>query len=63
MKPDWKDAPEWAEYLAVSTNGWADWFERNPVKDGGTYLRGIGRMKTIGHGHSEYSGLLERRPK
>jgi hypothetical protein len=24
MKPDWKDAPEWANYLAMDKSG--DWF-------------------------------------
>lgn len=24
MKPDWKDAPDWANWLAV--DGWGQWF-------------------------------------
>ena len=29
MKPDWKDAPEWANWLAMDDCGWA-WFEFRP---------------------------------
>jgi len=28
MKPSWKDAPEWANYLAADSNG-AYWFYEN----------------------------------
>lgn len=31
MKPDWKDAPEWATYLAQDKDrGWW-WYEKQPV--------------------------------
>lgn len=29
-KPDWKDAPEWAGYLAMTENGEWVWFENEP---------------------------------
>jgi len=29
-KPDWKDAPEWANYLAMDQNGDWYWFENLP---------------------------------
>lgn len=29
-KPDWKDAPEWANYLAQDENGGWYWFENEP---------------------------------
>lgn len=29
-KPDWKDAPDWAEYLAQDGCGSWYWFERQP---------------------------------
>ena len=33
MKPDWEDAPEWANYLAMDKdNGW-HWFENEPIPD------------------------------
>lgn len=30
MKPDWKDAPEWARYLAMTETGAWFWFENKP---------------------------------
>lgn len=29
-KPDWKDAPEWANHLAQDENGGWYWFENKP---------------------------------
>ena len=30
MKPDWKDAPEWARWLAMDGSGEWWWFEESP---------------------------------
>jgi len=30
MKPDWKDAPAWARYLAMDADGAWSWFEYEP---------------------------------
>lgn len=30
MKPDWKDAPEWAKWLAMDADGHWYWFEGEP---------------------------------
>lgn len=30
MKPDWSDAPEWANYLAMDNNGDWYWYEEKP---------------------------------
>lgn len=30
MKPDWKDAPEWANWLAMDGNGRWYWHENKP---------------------------------
>lgn len=30
-QPDWGQAPEWAEWWAVDPNGWAHWFEAEPL--------------------------------
>lgn len=30
MKPSWKDAPEWAKYLAMDEDGTWTWFEEKP---------------------------------
>ncbi len=31
MKPDWKDAPSWAKWLAMDENGDWLWYEDRPV--------------------------------
>lgn len=30
MKPDWKDAPEWAKFLAEDADGTWWWYEAEP---------------------------------
>ena len=31
MKPDWKDAPEWAKWLAKDQQGRWQWWEKEPA--------------------------------
>ena len=31
MKPDWKDAPKWAKWLAQNDDGQWYWFENKPT--------------------------------
>lgn len=31
MKPDWKDAPEWAQWLALDASGVWYWYEQAPT--------------------------------
>ena len=33
MKPDWKDAPEWANYLAMDEDGYWCWYLRKPIRE------------------------------
>jgi hypothetical protein len=33
MKPDWKDAPDWAKYTAMDKNGAWFWYEFKPVQN------------------------------
>jgi len=33
MKPEWKDAPPWAKWLAMDNNGDWWWYENEPVKN------------------------------
>lgn len=30
-KPEWKDAPEWAKWLAQDKDGWYSWWSIEPV--------------------------------
>ena len=30
MKPDWKDAPKWAKWLAQDSDAWWFWYEHKP---------------------------------
>ncbi len=30
MKPDWKDAPEWAKWLAMDSDGEWHWYSHKP---------------------------------
>jgi hypothetical protein len=34
MKPDWKDAPGWANWLAQDDSGYWYWYENRPVWNG-----------------------------
>ncbi len=33
MKPDWKDAPEWATHLAMDSSGRWYWYDAEPRED------------------------------
>ncbi|WWO60457.1 hypothetical protein [Stenotrophomonas phage SOVA965] len=59
MKPDWKDAPEWAKWIALSTDGEWTWFEDEPWRDSeGDYMPGPkGAWAPAGR-----QAMLERRP-
>lgn len=47
MKPDWKDAPEWANYLAMDEDGKWYWYEHEPVL--------MGRYWTVKRGSFSYA--------
>lgn len=34
MKPNWKDAPKWANYLAMDANGGWWWHKNEPIAGG-----------------------------
>ena len=38
VKPDWKDAPEWADHLAQDLHGQWHWFRGEPKPDGQYWL-------------------------
>lgn len=37
-KPDWKDAPDWANYLAMDDSGYWTWFKSEPMAEGGEWF-------------------------
>ena len=40
MKPDWKDAPEWANWIALDSDLCWCWHEQKPVLVGGDWVSG-----------------------
>lgn len=40
MKPDWKDAPEWAKFLAMDKDGTWHWYQEElyPDQDEGQWM-------------------------
>lgn len=63
MKPDWKDAPEWANYLAMDVDGQWHWYEAKPethASDNGWWSV-KGRMYFAGRG-AAWMDTLEHRP-
>jgi hypothetical protein len=62
MKPDWKDAPEWATYFAMDADGTWFWYERKPARFDIAWLpRGDFRFDTAGHSPG-WKQSLEQRP-
>lgn len=43
MKPDWKDSPEWAKFLAMDSDEEWCWFEQEP-----SFSESAGRWMPIG---------------
>ena len=65
MKPNWKDAPEWANWLAMEGDGGWYWFEDEP-KIGHDYtwipVGGKSRIQYSGH-ETPWSDNIEQRPR
>ncbi len=53
MKPDWKDAPEWANWLAMDGDGVWFWYELEPVW---SPSYGVWKCKGWGEGRFEEAG-------
>lgn len=59
MKPDWKDAPEWANWLAMDANGKWVWHASKPEKSyGGWSATGWYEVAKV----KNYYNSLEQRP-
>lgn len=60
-KPDWKDAPEWAEWLAQIASGDWYWYEEEPnASESNAYWQTFGRIAPSRGGKI---GPKEPRPK
>lgn len=57
MKPDWKDAPEWAQWLAMDGSGLWCLFECRPTLELGVWTMG-GK-----HSFANFEPSVEARPK
>lgn len=61
MKPDWKDAPEWASWLALDEYGTWYWFELEPEWDSPGWDNKMGNYQYAGTQETP-SQSMERRP-
>jgi hypothetical protein len=59
-KPDWKDAPEWANFLAQDEDHAWCWFENEPNRMRGSWSPNDGRYKDTYA--KDWQETLERRP-
>ena len=60
MKPDWRDAPEWAKWLAMDQNGEWHWYEERPSHGMESWIPMDGRMLYSG-ADSCWKDSLEQR--
>jgi len=60
-KPDWKDAPEWASYLAQDKNGTWWWYDREPIAEQSQWEScGIAESACV---CDDWKESLQKRPK
>jgi len=67
MKPDWKDAPEWANYLCQEKDGEWVWFAKHPTPsdrwnywEAGATRSEYARPQAVEN--DDWKNTLERRP-
>ena len=61
MKPSWNDAPEWANYLAMDSDGSWWWYAEEPTLDcGDWYPQPITNFDPV---YADRKPTLEQRPK
>lgn len=60
MKPDWKDAPEWAQWLAQDPCGDWFWYENKPYFGESEWVSSGGRAAWAGASELEF--IPEPRP-
>ena len=63
MKPDWKDAPEWANWLAIDSNGMWYWYKDKPdLVDNDTWIASTGTFLAVYSDLPDPRDSLESRP-
>lgn len=62
MKPDWKDAPEWANYLAQDEDSDWYWFEKEPSIQAHTWWADEGQWTYAECVDESWKDSLEQRP-
>lgn len=66
MKPQWKDAPQWANYLAQDMDGTWTWFSHKPKREAQynrwNYSQKGGRHLTANQEITDWKDSLEERP-
>jgi hypothetical protein len=65
MKPDWKDAPEWAKWLAMDEDGEWFWFKSRPRlnKQGAVWIADDNDTVYAGMNDFHHRDSLEQRPE
>lgn len=61
MKPNWKDAPSWSNFVAQDENGDWWWYEYEPIIEDGNWDRSEGRY-TKAFSSGGWKESLEARP-
>ncbi|HPS39448.1 MAG TPA: hypothetical protein PL124_08570 [Candidatus Cloacimonadota bacterium] len=62
-KPDWKDAPDWAKWLAMDANGIWGWYSNKPTivdELDGEWFSDTGKWEEVST--SGWEKTLEKRP-
>lgn len=60
-KPNWKEAPEWANYLAQDADGAWYWYEDEPKIEGNQWIVESGRDDEADHSNLNWKETLEKR--
>lgn len=63
MKPDWKDAPDWAQYLAMDEDCSWYWYEFKPTLSRLLWSPGKGLVMSAGDRTLDFADTLEARPE
>lgn len=62
MKPDWNNAPDWANFLAMDLDGEWYWFAVKPQVGESVWEPSGGACICAGGFKQDWQGSLERRP-